>query len=65
MRSIFIKRAGKSAMHVRVFQCRPKRVPAARGMRRKGLPCHVICSALGFRRERYDRIIGPAALFRL
>ncbi|SOC37064.1 hypothetical protein SAMN05892877_103408 [Rhizobium subbaraonis] len=65
MRTIFIKRAGKSAMHVRVFQFRPKRVSAARGMRRKGLPCHAICTALGFRRERYDRIIGPAAFFRI
>lgn len=62
--SIFIKRAGMSTMQVRVFQCRPWQLRAARGMRRAGHPPHVVCSSLGIRRERLTRSIGPHSFFK-
>lgn len=65
MRSIFIHRPGSSAMRVRVFTRRPHLVAAVRGMRRQGRPAHEICSRLGLSRERYDRIVGPLAFFKI
>lgn len=63
MRSIFIKRPGRSAMQVRVFHSRPKQRAALRGMRRRGLPCHVICTHLGISRVCYDQLIATAQFF--
>lgn len=65
MRSIFISRPGSSSMRVRVFSRRPHLVAAVRGMRRHGFPAHAICSRLGLTRERFDRIVGPHAFFKL
>lgn len=65
MRMIFISRPGSSAMRVRVFIRRPRATAAARGMCRCGRPAHEICSRLGLTRERYDRIVGPHAFFKI
>lgn len=63
--SIFIKRAGLSTMRVRVFHARPRAKSAARTMIRLGFPTHYICSSLEMSRRRFDRLFGPAALFRV
>lgn len=62
--SIFIRRAGMSTMHVRVFHVRPWQIKAARGMRKKGFPVHVVCYSLGIKRARLTAKIGPHSFFK-
>jgi len=62
--SIFIRRAGRSTMHVRVFHARPRAKAAARAMRRRGIPLSHVCWCLGIKRERIELLTGAHALFK-